>query len=327
MRTDRKLKGSGTNRFKDNPTCPCGKSNRDGKFVSFDGLEGQGKGYCHSCDKTFWDDSESIIDPTMFKEVQINYCAEDIADLKKQFDADLESSFARSLIDIHGEEKAVEVVQKYYLGKYDPLHGSGHIPKVIFWQLDEQMNLRAGKVMAYNEKGKRVGYPTWWRHIQNSDCKMDMCLFGQHLISEQKRPIAIVESEKTACHMDRFNPHYTWLATGGVSNLNDAKLKLLVGYDITLFPDHKQYDRWKEKADKWGFETSRDCEDWFEKGLISEGDDIADYYLNLANSLNAFIVEVDHNWNQEEYEAFKIKSNPEYVSDIRTGRFPYFKKR
>ena len=43
MENLRKLKRTG-NRFKDNPTCPCGKSNRDNKFVSFVGLEGRGKG-------------------------------------------------------------------------------------------------------------------------------------------------------------------------------------------------------------------------------------------------------------------------------------------
>ena len=318
MKTNRKLKGSGANRYKDNPTCPCGKSNRDGKFVSFDGLEGQGKGYCHSCGETFFEDIESNIDLTAFKKVDITYCAEDINDLKKHFDTKLESSFAQSLIDVHGRDRAINLVHKYYLGIYGK--------KVIFWQLDDQLNLRAGKVMEYSDKGKRIGNPTWWSTIKKKKCKMDMCFFGQHLISEQRRPIAIVESEKTAVHMDQFNPYYTWLAAGSKSYLNDAKCSLLSEYEVTLFPDHDAYDKWKERADKWGFQISKDCEYWYEQELISNGGDIADYYLNLAKSLNAFIVEVDKDWNQEEYEAFKIKSNSNYVSDIRRGRFPYFKR-
>ena len=31
--------------------CPCGKSNKDGKFAPYEGFED--KGYCHSCQQTF----------------------------------------------------------------------------------------------------------------------------------------------------------------------------------------------------------------------------------------------------------------------------------
>ncbi|MBK7097579.1 MAG: hypothetical protein IPH58_03420 [Sphingobacteriales bacterium] len=32
--------------------CPCGKSNKDGKFIPYKGLDNCG--YCHSCGKTFY---------------------------------------------------------------------------------------------------------------------------------------------------------------------------------------------------------------------------------------------------------------------------------
>ena len=77
MENRRKLKRTGI-RFKDNPTCPCGKSNKDGKFVSFVGSEGRGKGFCHSCAKTFRDDSDSIIDTYAFKKLELPvYCDEE----------------------------------------------------------------------------------------------------------------------------------------------------------------------------------------------------------------------------------------------------------
>jgi hypothetical protein len=315
MKPYNKLKGSGANRYKDNPTCPCGKSNRDGKFVSYVGLEGLGKGYCHSCGNTFKEGIESIIEPAMFKKEEIpNFCSEDIGDLKKYFDAKLESSFAQSLVDVHGKDKAIDIVQKYYLGLYD-------YKRVIFWQLDEVLNLRAGKVMAYNDKGKRIGNPNWWSSIHKKSCKMQMCFFGQHLIAEQKRRIAVVESEKTACHMDVFNPSYTWLATGGKTQLNHAKCSEIAQYDVTLYPDHDAYDQWKVFADEWGFNISKDCEYWFEQGLISKGEDIADYYLNLLGCLCAYLVEVDDNVCQEEIDSIFNKPE-EYRSDIYTGRFP-----
>ena len=37
-------------------SCPCGKSNKDGKFATFKGFDN--KGYCHSCDETFFPDKE-----------------------------------------------------------------------------------------------------------------------------------------------------------------------------------------------------------------------------------------------------------------------------
>lgn len=314
MNTNRKLKGTGS-RFRDNPTCPCGKSNKDGKFVSFVGLEGQGKGFCHSCVKTFRDDSDSLTDPTAFKKVELpTYCVEERKDLIDNLDQKLESKFAKFLERLIGRKNAVDIVERYCLGIYE---GS----KVIFWQLDEDFNLRAGKVMEYSDIGKRSGYINWWRSINKKDCQMQMCLFGQHLISEVRKPLAIVESEKTACLMSYFNPSYTWLASGGKGLLNNSKCHPIAKYDVTLFPDHEAYNEWKVIADEWGFKISKDCEIWYDKELIGKGEDIADYYINLSTCLDAYYIEVDYNWNQEEYDSIFNKPK-DYRSDIYTGRSP-----
>lgn len=314
MNTNRKLKCTGI-RFKDNPTCPCGKSNKDGKFVSFVGLEGQGKGFCHSCVKTFRDDSDSFTDPTAFKKVELpTYCVEERKDLIDNLDQKLESTFAKFLERLIGRKNAVDIVERYCLGIYE---GS----KVIFWQLDEDFNLRAGKVMEYSDIGKRSGYINWWRSINKKDCQMQMCLFGQHLISEVRKPLAIVESEKTACLMSYFNPSYTWLASGGKGLLNNSKCHPIAKYDVTLFPDHEAYNEWKVIADEWGFKISKDCEIWYDKELIGKGEDIADYYINLSTCLDAYYIEVDYNWNQEEYDSIFNKPK-DYRSDIYTGRSP-----
>lgn len=314
MNTNRKLKGTGR-RFNDNPTCPCGKSNKDGKFVSFVGLEGQGKGFCHSCVKTFRDDSDSFTDPAAFKKVELpTYCVEERKDLIDNLDQKLESTFAKFLERLIGRKNAVDIVERYCLGIYE---GS----KVIFWQLDEDFNLRAGKVMEYSDIGKRSGYINWWRSINKKDCQMQMCLFGQHLISEVRKPLAIVESEKTACLMSYFNPSYTWLASGGKGLLNNSKCHPIAKYDVTLFPDHEAYNEWKVIADEWGFKISKDCEIWYDKELIGKGEDIADYYINLSTCLDAYYIEVDYNWNQEEYDSIFNKPK-DYRSDIYTGRSP-----
>lgn len=51
-----------------------------------------------------------------------------------------------------------------------------------------------------------------------------------------------------------------------------------------------------------------DCEIWYDQGIISKGDDIADYYLNLTEKVNLEVVKIDPEWNQEEYDS--IFKNP-----------------
>lgn len=69
-----------------------------------------------------------------------------------------------------------------------------------------------------------------------------------------------------------------------------------------LYPDVGFYDDWEQIANKWGFEISRECEFWHKEGILKEGDDIADYYLKLAEIVSAEVVKTDPDWNQEEYD-------------------------
>ena len=62
----------------------------------------------------------------------------------------------------------------------------------------------------------------------------------------------IVESEKTAVIMSEVKPDYLWLATGGKTELNVAKLRPLAGRRVILFPDTDEtgdtYREWYEVA-------------------------------------------------------------------------------
>jgi hypothetical protein len=87
------------------------------------------------------------------------------------------------------------------------------------------------------------------------DWKPEHCLFGLHLLSEersvkskeciarrpegeiQSRTVAVVESEKTAVIMSEVKPDYLWLATGGKTELNVCKLKPLQNHKVIIFPD------------------------------------------------------------------------------------------
>ena len=73
-----------------------------------------------------------------------------------------------------------------------------------------------------------------------------------------------------------------------------------MGRKLTLFPDHNQYDKnsnWKATGDKYCLEVSKDCELWYQAGLIASKYDIADYYLNDLKMLNEHIKTVDPEWN------------------------------
>ena len=127
--------------------------------------------------------------------------------------------------------------------------------------------------------------------------------FGGHLIEDYDKPIAVLESEKTAIIMSIANPYFTWPACGGATQLQDSKCATLPTITTTLFPDAGFYEDWEKIAEKWGFDISKECEMWCKKGLIEEGDDIADYYLNLTEKLNAEVVKIDPDWYQQEYDS------------------------
>lgn len=158
-----------------------------------------------------------------------------------------ENNFCKWLCSIFGEQKAFELTAAYQIGTSKHWPGSS-----VFWQIDRAGRIRAGKVMLYNSStGRRVKDP--FNHIQwvHKVLKIDpyhlqQCLFGEHLLSDQVRPVAIVESEKTAIVAAGFMPEFLWLATAGKNNLNRDKLKPLQGRRVVLFPDLGAYPKWCE---------------------------------------------------------------------------------
>ena len=131
---------------------------------------------------------------------------------------------------------------------------------VIFWQIGFLNEMYDGKIMYYRSDCHRDHNrnPTWVSHLLRKDgylpedWKTEHCLFGLHLLQDSKKNVAVVESEKTAVIMSAVKPDYTWLATGGKTELNVAKLKPLQGRRVILFPDTdetgKTYQDWYEIA-------------------------------------------------------------------------------
>ena len=137
---------------------------------------------------------------------------------------------------------------------------------VIFWQIDENEVMRDGKIMYYRTDCHRDHdrKPSWvCYHLRRTgmlpaDFKSEHCLFGLHLLKTQGgagggSTVCVVESEKTAVIMSALKPDYIWLATGGKTELNVAKLKPLQGQRVILFPDTDEtgqtYRDWYEIAE------------------------------------------------------------------------------
>ena len=132
---------------------------------------------------------------------------------------------------------------------------------VIFYQIDTQSRIRTGKVMKYDpETGHRIkdentkGRITWVHSLLKysgqlpQEWTLTQCLFGAHLLPLfPEKPVALVESEKTAIICAGLIPKCIWLATGGKSQLN-ARLNVLKGRSITAFPDIDGYYTWCQKA-------------------------------------------------------------------------------
>ena len=151
----------------------------------------------------------------------------------------------------YNSENVDNVVQKYKVGTAKWNGGS-----TIFWQTDNLGKVRSGKIMAYDTStGKRIKTPEGkpninWVHKlnNNNNFNLKQCLFGLHLLGDQTKRIAIVESEKTALIMSIELPEFTWMASGSLSGFKDEFLAPLKGFSIVAFPDKGGYDNWDKKA-------------------------------------------------------------------------------
>ena len=182
------------------------------------------------------------------------------------------NNLARWLCTQFPEEQVAEVLARYRTG-------STRDGRIIYWQIDEHGQVRAGKVMAYDLDGHRMkdgkGNVCWVHSMKIDGIRFDemlapQCLFGEHLASPLplprrgdsntamqdsppweglgEAPLCLVESEKTALIMSLIKPDRVWLATGGKANFKESMLAPLLGHEVAVYPDADALTDWYARA-------------------------------------------------------------------------------
>ena len=184
-----------------------------------------------------------------------------------------ENVFFRYFIKTFGREVAWALQEKYNIG-------TAKNGGTIFWQQDRAGQFRTGKVIYYNENGKRrKDKMSWFVHKKiNEKFLLSQVFFGEHLIFDAEK-IALCESEKTAILMSIFEPDFTWIASGGAQMLNDYRLSRLQKID-KVFADNGQFESWELKTKH--FENRQmdiSVDKAVSEGILQPGDDILDLYI------------------------------------------------
>lgn len=166
-------------RYKIAPNCPCGKDNRNNKFVPFEGFTD--KGYCHSCGESFWPEpptTESWKDFVPLKERNaagtslINRESKPITAIPLEFfeqsvnPPNIQSVRANSSLFLGlfsnkkaniPETKIIEAMDRFYVGfseyKFFFADSPGYQSPEganVLWLIDEEKRIRGGQVVLFD---------------------------------------------------------------------------------------------------------------------------------------------------------------------------------
>lgn len=217
--------------------------------------------------------------------------------------------FVRFLITLFGTEITSQLITRYFIAT------SKHWDDAtVFWYIDLLGNITYGKIMLFNIIPSNESYigidckrdkkrndhcasvlqkklvkeykpmPQWLKEYQDGDRKIN-CLFGEHLLRDKTKPVAIVESEKTAIIASVYLPQFIWLAAGSISYLNADKCRVLAGRNVVLFPDLNGFEKWSAKSREFSTIAHFTVSDLLERKATEverdQGLDLADYLIRF----------------------------------------------
>lgn len=243
----------------------CDKQNKDGKFINYKGYSAI-YGYCHSC-------GTSTIPPSLYLDEKGKYyhwntviqkfesvlqnplldVTQSEKDCNTLYDNNLPNLLkTKKFIDYKVVAKTINVYQEnnllqYLRTRYDDdkvnfvkqlyFLGTSKKSGTVFWFINKQGKTQKAKVSYYTENGKRTN--RFEVPYKNADGYYN-CLYGEHLLNNNTKPIILVESEKTAIVASIEFREYTWLAYSRINGLTDAKLRILKNEKNILIPDISQ---------------------------------------------------------------------------------------
>ena len=138
------------------------------------------------------------------------------------------------LLRIFPREQVLNAVKDYLVG-FESFDTHSRDGSVLFWQVDHLGIIHNAKRIYYKAGGhrdKKVPPCIIWAH-------RPQCLYGLHRYNQESRhkPVAIVESEKSALIMSIVKPEYLWMACGSLNNFNERFLEPIREASIIAYPD------------------------------------------------------------------------------------------
>ncbi|GEO04498.1 hypothetical protein AAE02nite_21620 [Adhaeribacter aerolatus] len=231
-----------SNRFKVAPNCPCGKSNKDGKFspIIINGKAEPNYGHCHSCGKSFFPnkqvkegESTPVYPPLPKKEIKY-----------------VDTGLVRRTLKSYGINNfALWLQEKYpttadYILNYFSV-GTTKAGGTIFWYQDINGHYRKPKRIYYKLNGSRVkpsedefkSKPS--PLVFTNQEGYEYCLFGEFQLATypDTAKVVMVESEKSAIIGHVHYPDFVWIATGGAMSLKKDRAQVLKGRKVMIIPD------------------------------------------------------------------------------------------
>ena len=245
-----------TKRKKNIITPCCNKTNKDNKFVTYKGFS-DNYGYCHSCgtnslpptlyqdkqgNKFYWNEMSKKFDPSVLHHSNKNViqnCNTSVAHkLKKTQYIDL--SVVNKSLNTNTENNLLQYLRKNYNKKQVDTAkkmyyiGTNNNNGCVFWYINKNKKTQKAKIVYYLKNGKRSNY---FKVPYKNENGFNYCLFGEHLLHNNSKPIVLVESEKTAIVSSIILPNFTWLSYGGINGLTNNKVKSLSGQSLIIIPD------------------------------------------------------------------------------------------
>ena len=219
---------------------------------------------------------------------------EDYEYFKKTLSKDLynKNNLALFYNNKFGSKASLKLLENYLIG-------TDSDGATIFWYADINNNICHSKTMQYDSSGHRGGkITTDYYSIPTENIKKS--LYGEWIARKNKKPIGIVEAEKTASAMSIYDDSKLWLATGGLSKLDQDSLEVY-NRELNFYPDIDAYNKWRIQVDSMDLNTQiYDISKlWTLNGLEPphEKADPVDYFFEHVE------VRQDPDWSQDEYDS------------------------